>query len=99
MNYLQLMNSADFVPFSVLTDDLSDLLREFDEVIEDFDNGEACQYEQHLEDMKRRTVSSMYDSGIDELESESRQGLFGSELNKPGFQCFSPFVWGNATSA
>ncbi|XP_019395886.1 PREDICTED: regulator of cell cycle RGCC-like [Crocodylus porosus] len=64
---------------SVLTDDLNDLLREFDEVIEDFDNGEACQYEQHLEDMKRRTASSMYDSGIDELESASTS--LGSSLN------------------
>ncbi|EMP32001.1 Response gene to complement 32 protein [Chelonia mydas] len=64
---------------AVLPDDLHDLLREFDEVIEDFDKGEVCQYEQHLEELKRRTLPSVYDSGIDELESTSTSP--GSSLN------------------
>ncbi|KAH1165484.1 hypothetical protein KIL84_023043 [Mauremys mutica] len=64
---------------AVLPDDLNDLLREFDEVIEDFDKGEVCQYEQHLEELKRRTLPSVYDSGIDELESTSTSP--GSSLN------------------
>ncbi|XP_062440450.1 regulator of cell cycle RGCC-like [Rhea pennata] len=54
-----------------LLDDLSDLLREFDVVIEEFDRGPACQYEQHLEDLKRKAGHTVYDSGIDELESTS----------------------------
>ncbi|NWX81522.1 RGCC protein, partial [Nothoprocta pentlandii] len=73
---------------TALPDDLSDLLREFDEVIEDFDRGPACQYEQHLEDLKRKAGHSVYDSGIDELESTStspRSSLNSSEedLNAP----------------
>ncbi|XP_006118165.1 regulator of cell cycle RGCC-like [Pelodiscus sinensis] len=65
-----------------LADDLSDLLREFDEVIEDFDKGEVCQYEQHLEELKRRMLPSVYDSGIEEIESTStspRSSLNSSE--------------------
>uniref|UniRef100_A0A8C0HGY3 Uncharacterized protein n=1 Tax=Buteo japonicus TaxID=224669 RepID=A0A8C0HGY3_9AVES len=58
-------------PPAVLVFSLSDLLREFDEVMEDFDRGPACQYEQHLEELKRKAGHSVYDSGIDELESKS----------------------------
>uniref|UniRef100_A0A8C4KCN4 Regulator of cell cycle RGCC-like n=2 Tax=Dromaius novaehollandiae TaxID=8790 RepID=A0A8C4KCN4_DRONO len=71
--------SAFFSCPTALPDDLSDLLREFDEVIEDFDRGPACQYEQHLEDLKRKMGHSVYDSGIDELESASTSP--GSSLN------------------
>uniref|UniRef100_A0A8B9M9J0 Regulator of cell cycle RGCC n=1 Tax=Accipiter nisus TaxID=211598 RepID=A0A8B9M9J0_9AVES len=62
-----------------MADELSDLLREFDEVMEDFDRGPACQYEQHLEELKRKAGHSVYDSGIDELESTSTSP--GSSLN------------------
>ncbi|XP_053931940.1 H(+)/Cl(-) exchange transporter 5 isoform X2 [Cuculus canorus] len=62
-----------------MADELSDLLREFDEVMEDFDRGPACQYEQHLEELKKKAVHSMYDSGIDELESTNTSP--GSSLN------------------
>ncbi|NXL86332.1 RGCC protein, partial [Alectura lathami] len=62
--------AADFLP-TVMSDDLSELLREFDEVIEGFDRGPACQYEQHLEELKRKAGHSVYDSGIEELESTS----------------------------
>ncbi|NWJ01851.1 RGCC protein, partial [Crypturellus undulatus] len=64
---------------TALPDDLSDLLREFDEVIEDFDRGPVYQYEQHLEDLKRKAGHSVYDSGIEELESTSTSP--GSSLN------------------
>ncbi|KAF1418903.1 Regulator of cell cycle RGCC, partial [Spheniscus magellanicus] len=70
--------SADFLP-PVMADELSDLLREFDEVMEDFDRGPACQYEQHLEELKRKAGHSVYDSGIDELESTCTSP--GSSLN------------------
>ncbi|XP_038604176.1 uncharacterized protein LOC119929900 isoform X2 [Tachyglossus aculeatus] len=51
-------------------EELNDLLKEFDEVIQDFDNGSACQYEEHLEELKRQNACSVYDSGIDELETK-----------------------------
>ncbi|XP_042681113.1 regulator of cell cycle RGCC-like isoform X2 [Centrocercus urophasianus] len=54
-----------------MSDELSDLLREFDEVVEGFDRGPASQYERHLEELKRKAGHSVYDSGIDELESTS----------------------------
>ncbi|XP_014811457.1 PREDICTED: regulator of cell cycle RGCC-like [Calidris pugnax] len=62
-----------------MAEELSDLLREFDEVMEDFDRGPASQYEQHLEELKRKAGHSVYDSGIDELESTSTSP--GSSLN------------------
>ncbi|KAM9600529.1 regulator of cell cycle RGCC-like isoform 1-T1 [Morphnus guianensis] len=74
----QTLPSTDFLP-PAMADELSDLLREFDEVMEDFDRGPACQYEQHLEELKRKAGHSVYDSGIDELESTSTSP--GSSLN------------------
>ncbi|KAM6057420.1 regulator of cell cycle RGCC-like isoform 2-T2 [Theristicus caerulescens] len=59
--------------------ELSDLLQEFEEVMEDFGRGPACQYEQHLEELKRKAGHSVYDSGIEELESTSASP--GSSLN------------------
>ncbi|KAM6253585.1 regulator of cell cycle RGCC-like [Porphyrio hochstetteri] len=72
-----------------MADDLSDLLQEFDEVMEDFEKGPARQYEQHLEELKRKAGHSVYDSGIEELESTSTSpgsSLNSSEedLNTPG---------------
>ncbi|XP_074691564.1 regulator of cell cycle RGCC-like isoform X2 [Strix aluco] len=64
---------------AAMADELSDLLREFDEVMEDFDRGPACQYEQHLEELKKKAGHNVYDSGIDELESTSTSP--GSSLN------------------
>lgn len=58
-----------------MAEELSELLREFDEVMEDFDRGPASQYQQHLEELKRKVGQSVYDSGIDELESESGLGV------------------------
>ncbi|NWW71933.1 RGCC protein, partial [Climacteris rufus] len=72
----------------VMAEELSELLREFDEVMEDFERGPACQYQQHLEELKRKAGHSVYDSGIDELESASTSpgsSLSSSEehLNTP----------------
>ncbi|NXP48717.1 RGCC protein, partial [Heliornis fulica] len=69
---------TDLLP-SVMADDLSDLLREFDEVLEGFDGGPAHRYGQHLEELKRKGGHSLYDSGIEELESTSTSP--GSSLN------------------
>ncbi|NXF96484.1 RGCC protein, partial [Eubucco bourcierii] len=71
-----------------MADELGDLLREFEDVIEDFEKGPACQYEQHLEELKKKAGHSVYDSGIDELESTSTSpgsSLSSSEedLNTP----------------
>ncbi|KAM6117346.1 regulator of cell cycle RGCC-like [Pterocles gutturalis] len=62
-----------------MADELGELLREFDEVMEDFERGPARQYEQHLEEVKRRVGHGPYDSGIEELESASTSP--GSSLN------------------
>lgn len=62
-----------------MAEELSELLREFEEVMEDFDRGPASQYQQHLEELKRKAGQSVYDSGIDELESES-----GLRVRSPG---------------
>ncbi|NWU41699.1 RGCC protein, partial [Hylia prasina] len=62
-----------------MAEELSELLREFNEVMEDFDRGPASQYQQHLEELKRKVGQSVYDSGIDELESASTSP--GSSLN------------------
>ncbi|NXO86911.1 RGCC protein, partial [Sitta europaea] len=71
-----------------MAEELSELLREFQEVMEDFDRGPASQYQQHLEELKRKAGQSVYDSGIDELESASTSpgsSLSSSEehLNTP----------------
>uniref|UniRef100_A0A8C0EEQ7 Regulator of cell cycle RGCC n=1 Tax=Bubo bubo TaxID=30461 RepID=A0A8C0EEQ7_BUBBB len=79
---------------SSMADELSDLLREFDEVMEDFDRGPACQYEQHLEELKKKAGHSVYDSGIDELESDLNSSE--EDLNTPSGRdltvCFSPLA-------
>ncbi|XP_061454108.1 regulator of cell cycle RGCC [Rhineura floridana] len=61
------------------TDYLDDFLVEFDQVVQDFGRREPSQYEQHLEELKRRTLPGMYDSGIDESGSSSTSP--GSSLN------------------
>ncbi|KAM6124733.1 regulator of cell cycle RGCC [Phoenicopterus ruber ruber] len=62
-----------------MADELGDLLREFEEVMEDFGRGPACRYEQHLEQLKRTAGHGVYDSGIDEPESTGTSP--GSSLN------------------
>ncbi|XP_068008008.1 regulator of cell cycle RGCC-like [Melanerpes formicivorus] len=62
-----------------MADELGELLQEFEEVMEDFERGPACQYEQHLQELKKKAGHSVYDSGIDELESTSTSP--GSSLN------------------
>ncbi|XP_003429445.1 regulator of cell cycle RGCC-like [Ornithorhynchus anatinus] len=75
-------------PKGLPDEELDDLLKEFDEVIQDFDNGSACQYEDHLEELKRQNACSVYDSGIDELESASTSP--GSSLNSSEEDIHSP---------
>nr|XP_020651518.1 regulator of cell cycle RGCC-like isoform X1 [Pogona vitticeps]XP_020651519.1 regulator of cell cycle RGCC-like isoform X2 [Pogona vitticeps] len=60
-------------------DYLEDFLLEFDQVVQDFEKGQPSQYEQYLEALKRKTSASMYDSGID--DSESNGASLGSSLN------------------
>ncbi|NWU98372.1 RGCC protein, partial [Upupa epops] len=62
-----------------MADELGELLREFEEVVEDLAKGSSRPYEQHLEELKRKVGSSVYDSGIDELESTGTSP--GSSLN------------------
>ncbi|XP_075576881.1 regulator of cell cycle RGCC-like [Pelecanus crispus] len=62
-----------------MADELSELLREFVEVMEDFDRGPACQYQQHLEELKRKAGHSVFHGGTEELESASASP--GSSLN------------------
>ncbi|XP_033370008.1 regulator of cell cycle RGCC-like isoform X3 [Parus major] len=71
-----------------MAEELGELLREFEEVMEHFERGPACQYQQHLQELKRKAGQSVYDSGIDELESASTSpgsSLSSSEehLNTP----------------
>ncbi|NXN96709.1 RGCC protein, partial [Rhinopomastus cyanomelas] len=62
-----------------MADELGELLREFEEVVEDLAKGSARPYEQHLEELKTKVAPSLYDSGIDELESIGTSP--GSSLN------------------
>nr|XP_031360620.1 regulator of cell cycle RGCC isoform X1 [Lonchura striata domestica]XP_031360621.1 regulator of cell cycle RGCC isoform X1 [Lonchura striata domestica] len=71
-----------------MAEELSELLREFDEVMEDFARGPASQYQQHLEELKRKAGQRVYDSGIDELESASTSP--GSSLNSSEEHLNSP---------
>ncbi|NXU55076.1 RGCC protein, partial [Turnix velox] len=71
-----------------MAEELSELLQEFQEVMEEFERGPGCRYQQHLEELKRKTGPNLYDSGIEELESTSTSpgsSLHGSEedLNTP----------------
>ena len=54
-------------------EDLSDVLCEFDAVIEDFTSPvekRHFRYDEHLKTMKRRSSASVSDSGISDSESE-----------------------------
>ncbi|XP_044538510.1 regulator of cell cycle RGCC-like [Gracilinanus agilis] len=77
------MASQGVDPRGLGDDELHCLLRELDEVIEDFDNGSSssCHYEEHLEELKQRNGLGLgvYDSGIDEAESANPSP--GSSLN------------------
>ncbi|NXE67278.1 RGCC protein, partial [Calcarius ornatus] len=73
---------------AAMAEELSELLREFDEVMEDFDRGPASQYQQHLGGLKRKAGQSVYDSGIDGGESASTSP--GSSLNSSEEHLNSP---------
>ncbi|XP_074057129.1 regulator of cell cycle RGCC-like [Macrotis lagotis] len=77
------MASQGMEPRELLEEDeeLHCLLRELDEVIEDFDNGSSSRYGEHLEELKQKNGLGLgvYDSGIDEAESTNPSP--GSSLN------------------
>ncbi|NXL52360.1 RGCC protein, partial [Podilymbus podiceps] len=52
-----------------MADELGDLLREFDEVVEALGRGPGGRSEQRPEQLRRTAGHGVYDSGIDELES------------------------------
>lgn len=59
---------------SVDEEDLSDVLCEFDAVMEDLTSPvekRRFRYDEHLKTMKRRSSASVSDSGISDSESES----------------------------
>lgn len=67
--FVCLFSSAKFVN----DEDLSDVLCEFDAVIEDFTSPvekRHFRYDEHLKTMKRRSSASVSDSGISDSESK-----------------------------
>jgi len=67
-------------------EDLSDVLCEFDAVIEDFTSPvekRHFRYDEHLKTMKRRSSASVSDSGISDSESK----CFGFSPVYPVGQC------------
>ncbi|KAM6061322.1 regulator of cell cycle RGCC-like [Chlamydotis macqueenii] len=71
-----------------MAEELHDLLRELDQVMEDFERGPSCRYEQHLEEAKRRVAHGPCHSGLGEPQSASTSpgsSLSSSEedLNTP----------------
>ncbi|NXE10705.1 RGCC protein, partial [Lophotis ruficrista] len=54
-----------------MAEELRDLLQELDQVMEDFERGPACCYEQHLEEARRRAAHGPCHSGLDEPQSAS----------------------------
>ncbi|NP_001291098.1 regulator of cell cycle RGCC [Esox lucius] len=77
-------------------DDLSDVLGEFDAVIEDFSSpveNRHFRYDEHLKTMKRRSSASVSDSGFSDSESaesltRNSFGFSDERLNSP--TVFSP---------
>ncbi|NXE30628.1 RGCC protein, partial [Ardeotis kori] len=71
-----------------MAEELHDLLRELDQVMEDFERGPARRYEQHLEEARRRAARGPCHGGLDELQRASASpgsSLSSSEedLNTP----------------
>ncbi|KAJ8004657.1 hypothetical protein DPEC_G00138600 [Dallia pectoralis] len=80
------------------TDDLSDVLGEFDAVMEDFSSpveNRHFRYEEHLQTMKRRSCASVSDSGIS--DSESAESLTRNSFSFSDERLNSPTVF-SATS-
>uniref|UniRef100_R4GBH0 Uncharacterized protein n=1 Tax=Anolis carolinensis TaxID=28377 RepID=R4GBH0_ANOCA len=75
-----LQGSAKSAPLLPATD-FQDLLMEFDQVLQDFDNGAPSQYGQHLAELKQRVLPSASDSGIE--DSESEWGRWDTRLHGP----------------
>uniref|UniRef100_H3B8F5 Uncharacterized protein n=1 Tax=Latimeria chalumnae TaxID=7897 RepID=H3B8F5_LATCH len=65
-----------------ILDELDDLLQEFDTVVQDFHSPiekRHFQYDEHLEKLKRKNVSSISDNGVEEFDSGRSSP--GSSLN------------------
>ncbi|XP_008119851.1 regulator of cell cycle RGCC [Anolis carolinensis] len=77
--------------------DFQDLLMEFDQVLQDFDNGAPSQYGQHLAELKQRVLPSASDSGIEDSESGSSTSP-GSSLNTSEEDLNAPSVLTPASS-
>ena len=70
--------------------DLSDVLGEFDAVIEDFTSPvekRHFRYDEHLKTVKRRSSASVSDSGISDTESECARSVRRKLIN---FICLTP---------
>uniref|UniRef100_A0A4W5KV80 Regulator of cell cycle n=1 Tax=Hucho hucho TaxID=62062 RepID=A0A4W5KV80_9TELE len=68
LSFYTIVNAGKFLE----EDDLSDVLCEFDAVIEDFTSPmekRHFQYDEHLKTVKRRSSASVSDSGISDAES------------------------------
>lgn len=75
---VQLLTFKQILPFPAFLkdDDLSAVLCEFDAVIEDFTSPvekRHFRYDEHLKTMKRRSSTSVSDSGISDSESEYKK--------------------------
>ncbi|XP_053733283.1 regulator of cell cycle RGCC [Synchiropus splendidus] len=80
-------------------DDLSDVLCEFDAVIEDFTSPvekRHFRYDEHLKTMKRRSSASVSDSGIS--DSESAESLNRNSFSFSDERLNSPTIFSPAAS-
>ncbi|XP_046903409.1 regulator of cell cycle RGCC [Hypomesus transpacificus] len=81
-------------------DDLSDVLGEFDAVIEDFTSPvekRHFRYDEHLKTMKRRSSASVSDSGIS--DSESAESLNRNSFSFSDERLNSPTVFSPTSPA
>ncbi|XP_071782479.1 regulator of cell cycle RGCC isoform X2 [Centroberyx gerrardi] len=81
-------------------EDLSDVLGEFDAVIEDFTSPvekRHFRYDEHLKTMKRRSSASVSDSGIS--DSESAESLNRNSFSFSDERLNSPTVLSPATTS
>ncbi|XP_007442303.2 regulator of cell cycle RGCC-like [Python bivittatus] len=68
---MRLRKPAEHLVPGLASDSLDDFLMEFDHVVQDFEKRVFSQYEPHLEELRKKALSSTYDSGIDDSESKS----------------------------
>ncbi|KAA8593120.1 hypothetical protein FQN60_018575 [Etheostoma spectabile] len=84
----------------LVNEDLSDVLCEFDAVMEDFTSPvekRHFRYDEHLKTMKRRSSASVSDSGIS--DSESAESLHRNSFSFSDERLNSPTVLSPATNS